>query len=194
MAVLFFVVLIVFSAVTTKIIHYSSLCYIPLTFFAAVAIQSWLNNSKVISRTQKIMVTVVALLLSSVAVFVPWAFEHSQWMLSLPTFKDVFLRESLQQHVDWIGIEPLFGVLILLGAIGFIVFAKKSAALAVTLVLLGTLAFCAIFLPFVAPKIEPYTQGGMITFYKELQGSNVYIKPLTIKSYAHLFIRKSHNI
>src|SRR5690606_33444489 len=41
--VLFLVVLILFSIVKTKIVHYSSLCWLPLTFLSAYAIES-LNN------------------------------------------------------------------------------------------------------------------------------------------------------
>src|SRR5690606_10029199 len=35
---LFWTVLIIFSVVKTKIVHYSSLCYFPLTFIAALAL------------------------------------------------------------------------------------------------------------------------------------------------------------
>lgn len=35
MRILFWLVLILFSIITTKIIHYSSLCWFPLTYFAA---------------------------------------------------------------------------------------------------------------------------------------------------------------
>lgn len=187
MAVLFFVVLVVFSAVTTKIIHYSSMCYIPLTFFAAVALNSWLQSKRIIHFSVKIAVVLIAFVLSALAFFVPWAFAHSEWLLQLPTFKDVFLREALKQNVHWVGIEPLFGLLLLLGAILFVIWAKSAPYKSVTGILACTVIFCILFLPFVAPKIEPYTQGGMISFYKELQGKEVYIKPLTIKSYAHLF-------
>jgi hypothetical protein len=42
----------------------------------------------------------------------------------------------------------------------------------------------------VAPRIEQYTQGASIDFYESIQGRNVYVKPLTMKSYAHLFYTK----
>jgi hypothetical protein len=39
MVILFWVVLILFSIVKTKIVHYSSLCYFPLTYLAALQLE-----------------------------------------------------------------------------------------------------------------------------------------------------------
>jgi 4-amino-4-deoxy-L-arabinose transferase-like glycosyltransferase len=41
MKVLFWVVLILFSIVKTKIVHYSSMCWIPLSYFSALVLQEW---------------------------------------------------------------------------------------------------------------------------------------------------------
>ena len=38
MLILFWVVLILFSVVQSKIVHYSSLCYFPLTYLAALTL------------------------------------------------------------------------------------------------------------------------------------------------------------
>src|SRR4029453_3440170 len=39
MLILFWVVLVVFSLVQTKVVHYSSLCYFPLTYLAALQLE-----------------------------------------------------------------------------------------------------------------------------------------------------------
>jgi hypothetical protein len=44
-----------------------------------------------------------------------------------------------------------------------------------------------ILLPAIAPKIEPFTQGAPIEFYKSLQKKECYVQPLGFKSYAHFF-------
>ena len=45
MVILFWVVLILFSIVKTKIVHYSSLCYFPLTYLAALQLERiWTKN------------------------------------------------------------------------------------------------------------------------------------------------------
>ena len=41
---LFWVVLILFSIVQTKIVHYSSLCYFPLTYLATYSIQKFFSK------------------------------------------------------------------------------------------------------------------------------------------------------
>jgi len=55
-------------------------------------------------------------------------------------------------------------------------------------VLFGSvIVFVIVFLPFVAPRIERYTQGAAVDFYASLRGKNAYVKPLSMKSYAHLY-------
>jgi len=44
MLVLFWVVLILFSMVQSKIVHYSSLCYFPLTYLAALYLKNVFQN------------------------------------------------------------------------------------------------------------------------------------------------------
>src|SRR4029450_4865555 len=39
MLILFWVVLVAFSLVQTKVVHYSSLCYFPLTYLAALQLE-----------------------------------------------------------------------------------------------------------------------------------------------------------
>ena len=59
--------------------------------------------------------------------------------------------------------------------------------LAISVLFGSVIAFVTLFLPLVAPLIERYTQGAAVDFYVSLQGKEVYVKPLTMKSYAHLF-------
>ena len=187
MTVLFFVVLAVFSAVTTKIVHYSSMTYIPLTYLASTQILSMIHGRRVWGRGLKASVLIIGHVLTSVAVIVPWAFMNSEWMLSLPSFRDAFLRAAMSRKVEWIGIEPLVGLILLAGITGALIISRRSMQTAM-LVLFGSVAvFIAAFLPLVAPRIEAYSQGGALDFYASLQGRSLYVEPLSMKSYAHLF-------
>ncbi len=187
MTALFFVVLIVFSAVTTKIVHYSSMAYIPLTYLAATQIQAMIRGARPWGRVLKTAVIVIGLVLTSVAVVIPWAFMNSEWMLSLPSFRDAFLRAAMSRKVEWIGVEPLVGLILLIGIIGSLIVSRRSMRSAI-IVLFGSVAvFIAAFLPLVAPRIEAYSQGAALDYYASLRGKDVYTKPLTMKSYAHLF-------
>ncbi len=187
MTVLFFVVLVVFSAVTTKIVHYSSMTYIPMTYLAATQIQAMIRGTRVWGRGLKIAVLFIGLVLTSVAVIVPWAFMNSEWMLSLPSFRDAFLRPAMSRKVEWLGVEPLVGLILLIGILGALIVSRRSMRTAM-IVLFGSVAvFIAAFLPLVAPRIEAYSQGAALDYYASLRGKGVYTKPLTMKSYAHLF-------
>ena len=187
MTVLFFVVLVVFSAVTTKIVHYSSMTYIPMTYLAATQIQAMIRGTLVWGRGLKIAVLFIGLVLTSVAVIVPWAFMNSEWMLSLPSFRDAFLRQAMSRKVEWLGVEPLVGLILLIGILGALIVSRRSMRTAM-IVLFGSVAvFIAAFLPLVAPRIEAYSQGAALDYYASLRGKGVYTKPLTMKSYAHLF-------
>ena len=52
MVILFLVVLILFSIVKTKIVHYSSMCYFPLTFLATYSIIQIINKENERKRNE----------------------------------------------------------------------------------------------------------------------------------------------
>lgn len=189
MIIVFAVVLVIFSVVKTKIIHYSSMTYLPLTFLAAVAIHRWLRRIVHINPSTRMALLAMCLLWAILAAAVPLAFMNSDWLLSLPTFRDAFLRASLQQRVVWTGFEPLLAIILLAGGV-FAVFTMRTEhkrMLTVSILFGSVIAFVTLFLPLVAPLIERYTQGAAVGFYKSKQGQSVYVEPLTMKSYAHLF-------
>jgi hypothetical protein len=188
MIVLMGVVLVVFSIVKTKIIHYSSMTYLPLTFLAAIFLHRWMAGT-VRWRWWHTASTIGMAAVWSVLGFVAlWAFANSAWLMSLPTFRDPFLREALQRKVTWLGFEPYLGLLIVTGALLAWYVRRSGRHVASVVVLFGSvLVFVETLLPIIAPRIEPYTQGAALDFYEELQGKNTYVQPLSMKSYAHLF-------
>lgn len=187
MIVLLLVVLVVFSAVKTKIVHYSSLTYLPLTYLAAIGIDRVVRGARPWSRLATVLIVVMGTLLSAAIAVVPYLFAHPELLLGSPTFRDVFLRSAITRPVAWTGLEPWTALILFAGVIAFVVMRGKRPAAAIA-TLFGSVALCiSVFLPAVAPKIERHTQGAMIDFYQSLRGKDVYVKPLTMKSYAHLF-------
>ncbi|NQW29969.1 MAG: glycosyltransferase family 39 protein [Ignavibacteria bacterium] len=187
MTVLYFVVLVVFSVVKTKIIHYSSMTYLPLTFLATVAAMRVIENVSEWRWWQSALLVFLGVVLTGLAVAVPLAFMNPDWMLQLATFKDVYLRSAIQQHVPWSGAEPFVGGIILTGVIFFFIKRRSSTQLAIAGLYGSVLCFATLMLPLLAPKIEPYTQGAALDFYQSKRDSNVIVQPLSMKSYAHLF-------
>ena len=128
---------------------------------------------------------------SALSFVVLWAFMEKDWLLSLPTFRDQFLRSALMRDVAWTGFEPFVGLLILAGAVVAFVFRRKGDHAASIISLFGgVILFVSLALPFVTPRIEPYTQGAALDFYESKVGEDVYIQPLDFKTYAHLFYQR----
>lgn len=188
MIVLMAVVLVVFSVVKTKIVHYSSMTYLPLTYLAALFVERWIRGEQRWRWWNTALTIGFGLVWTLLSFGVLWAFQHKDWLLALPTFRDAFLREAIQRNVSWLGIEPYLGILIVGGAISAWLLRRRGARTASVVALFaGTLLFVELFLPVVAPRIEPYTQGAALDFYQSLRGRDVYVKPLSMRSYAHLF-------
>ena len=101
MRTLFWVVLIVFSLVTTKIIHYSSLCWFPLTYFAGYHTYLIHTNRGQNHWIQKLVLVITALGLLTAMIALPVVFgleETPRW--SLP-YLDAFSKGLINQHKPW---------------------------------------------------------------------------------------------
>jgi 4-amino-4-deoxy-L-arabinose transferase-like glycosyltransferase len=64
MVILFWVVLILFSIVKTKIVHYSSLAYFPLTFLAAGFVYSMYQNRAKWSKWMSAIIIIISVLIA----------------------------------------------------------------------------------------------------------------------------------
>lgn len=183
--ILFWVVLILFTIVTTKIVHYSSMTYLPLSFLAATVIanKSW----KEIPLYVKILFFFLASLFTIIFVGLPLFAIFKDHFLHL--FKDPFAVAGFgNTDVSWSGFEPFIVLFFIGGIIAFVVFWKREELLKglKTFALLFSIALSLTML-FVVAKIERYTQGPMIDFLQEIKGKEVYVAPVGFKSYAPYF-------
>jgi 4-amino-4-deoxy-L-arabinose transferase-like glycosyltransferase len=73
LTILFWVVLVLFSIVTTKIVHYSSLCYYPITFLGALTVYDWVKKYKKpkLNIVQKSILIVISLIWLFILFLVP---------------------------------------------------------------------------------------------------------------------------
>lgn len=188
MKVLFWVVLILFSIVSTKIIHYSSLCYFPLTYLAAEYISTSLktsNNFSIIKVFLAIGILFWTILLAAVPIL--GIYKHT----IIHLIKDPFVKANLEAQVQWFGYELLIPLIFLIGGcISIMMMNRGHKLMGIYTVFLSTIPTLWLFLPIIAPKIEAYTQGSAIEFYQSLQGKDMYVYPYHFKSYAHLFYSK----
>jgi 4-amino-4-deoxy-L-arabinose transferase-like glycosyltransferase len=187
MVILFWVVLILFSVVQSKIVHYSSMAYFPLTYLAALALhRAWVERQRLDARLRGGLIAVASLyglavvLLPLVAIF----FKADLQAL----IADPFARASLDADVTWRGIEVLPAGWLLAVMIGSIyLLRRKEWEKGLPVLFGGTAVFVFLTLFFFINKIEGYSQRAAIDFFIERQDEACYPITAGYKSYAHLF-------
>ncbi|MBK8492023.1 MAG: glycosyltransferase family 39 protein [Saprospirales bacterium] len=187
MVALFWVVLILFSIVQSKIVHYSSMAYFPLTYLAATTLFRQISANKSLNSGIHWGITGMGLLIAAAALTFAWAGQHLD--LVTPLFaKDPFALANLDADVHWNAWTFLPGAL-LLGLVLWWVATKKRlfSTGRATLLFLGTALFLQMGLIFFVARVEGYSQRAAIEFYQSLQGKECYVKTVGFKSYAHLF-------
>ena len=186
MKILFWTVMILFSITTTKIVHYSSLTYMPLAFMATCYIDLLITRRQKMTTPLLVFVLCMGFVFSFLLAALPYVATHHE--LILPYLKDPFAAASLDVNVHWSGFESLIGVLYLLAVLLAVFLLYKKQTWRGILFLFYSTAICLfIYLLTVVPKIEKYSQGPAISFYESLKGKDVYIWPMGFKSYAQYF-------
>ena len=189
MKILFWTVMILFSITTTKIVHYSSLTYMPLSFMAACYLDWLIVNKQKMKISLLILIAFMGFVFSFLLAALPYVANHHE--LVLPYLKDPFAAASLNVSVHWSGYESFIGILYFIAVIFAVVFFSRKQNWRALLFLFYSTAFCLfIYLLAVVPKIEKYSQGPAIDFYESLAGKDVYVWPVGFKSYAQYFYAK----
>ncbi len=187
MIILFWVVLILFSLVKTKIVHYSSLCYFPLSFLGAFVIYKIILNRIKNYRWLNIIYAVLGCIIGIGFMVTPVLASNIDWLLDLGFFQDPFAQANISSDVHWTGYEGLIGLMFILGIIASLILLKRNKKQAYIVMFLNVTLFLNLMLFFTAGKIEGYSQRALIDFCKERQGEDCYVSTLGMKSYAHLY-------
>lgn len=185
----FFVVLVLFSIVKTKIAHYSSFCYLPLSYLATTVVYRWWNG---IEKIRPAMLWSIALFGSVVAlVLIAFPIVMTQWEtlypILIPYNKDPFAAANFTAPVYWSGWEACGGALYWILLLSAILYFKRNTVVAIVLLFISGISFHETVLPTILPKIERYVQGEVIDFYKSKVGEKAYVEVVHFKSYAHLY-------
>lgn len=181
------VILVVFSLVKTKIIHYSSFAYFPVVYLATSVSYNLINGKAVMSRFQKIVWLFVGSIWVVLFVSFPIIAMNLNWLK--PLLKaDPFGLANLNAVVEWNYIYIVPGLLFFGGFIfSAICFYKSDYTKGLISVCLSSTLMVQNFLTIFTPKIEQYTQHAAIEFFESLKGKDVYVKALGYKSYAPFF-------
>ena len=187
MKILFWVVLILFSISTTKIVHYSSMAYLPLSFLAANYLFKLRNREMVVKKWMLFTIGFFGLIFSALLSLLPIVLmKKDDWLI--PNLKDPFAAAQLSVDIPIAGWEFLIGVFYFICIVVGLYFLSKLKVVKSVLIMSLSTAFCLlIFTRVIVPKIESFTQGPMIRFYERLKGQDVYVTPVNMKSYAQYF-------
>lgn len=183
---LFWVVLLLFSVVKTKIVHYSSLCYFPLTFVAAIGLVNYFSQVK-FNTALKIVYWLVAVLFTIAFTAVGFIDYIKPVLIDNNMIGDEFAVQNLQADVKWTGVEFLIGLVFLAGAILiYLAVGRKKIKLLYYGFALNLL-FIYLAIAVIIPKVEMYSQHAAIEFYKVCATHHCYVETHGFKSYAYLF-------
>ena len=184
---LFWVVLILFSIVQTKIVHYSSLCYFPLTYLATYGIQKlmagqyqWKNWFHIFFIALSSLLGMAFLLVGCVPLIKPW-------LIASNLIADEFAVENLKANVHWTGYEWLIGFGFLVLSTFSLVKIKAGNFKFIYLLFFGSLLSVYSLIMVIAPKVEQYSQHAAIEFYEQCAKHKFYVETIGFKSYATLF-------
>lgn len=184
--ILFWVVLILFSVVKTKIVHYSSLCYLPLTGIAAVALSTASGSGK-IAGWNKVLFWLIGGLFSLLFV----AAGCFKWFKGVVTSREVvpddFTRANFKAEIPWWGWEWLLGIVFLGACMYFFRMLQKGRTKELLYGLFG-LSVCVMgCLNVFIPRGELISQRAAIDFYRQCANHDCYVESVRFKSYAPLF-------
>ncbi len=188
MIILFWVVLILFTIVKTKIVHYSSLTYFPLSFLAANYIANSVSKKYKWSNWQTVLTIFIAVVLAFPVIALQFVIKYKDAIIAKNWIHDSFAVANLAADVHWGGYEFIPGVLFLLSVILLFVFTTKKEVLKRAVVLLSvTTLFTFSVLVLIVPRIEGYSQRALIEFFQSKAKKDVYVKNINFKSYATAF-------
>ena len=185
MKILFWVVLILFSIVKTKIVHYSSLCYFPLTFLAALKLEALVSGELKMKRWNKTLFILIGCFWGLFIGLIPFIGIFKAHLY--PYIDDGFAIGNLHANVLWSYSESLYGLFLFAGIIFVSIKMKNNFKKSILALAVFQIIFIQITLLHFTPKIEAYSQRTAINYFTRFVGKDVYVQVLGYKSYAHLF-------
>ncbi|WP_243017896.1 MULTISPECIES: ArnT family glycosyltransferase [Candidatus Cardinium] len=179
-------VLLIFTLVGTKIVHYSSMAYFPITFFAADFFYESIYHRNYICSKIATLFLLVGLVLGSALAIIPLMMRYKDLWYSFIT--NQVIKDALKVLVVWSYWDSMPGIIYIIGislAYYYLIRDRLVPFIGTFMcVNIGTLTF---FLMCIAPKVEAYTQKKMVDFCQACKGKSLYLTTIGFKSAAPLF-------
>lgn len=180
MKVLFWVVLVLFSSVTTKIVHYSSMCYIPLAIVGGV----WLAQFVSMPRLSRVLLAIVGGIWVLLLLFCGSFYFIDIQVFLKDLIADGFVQNQLETDVTWSFVPIVLALL--LGGAWLKAVVKPSKISISSLLVTNSLVITLLMVSFV-PQVEQTIQGKWISHLEKYQGKEMAHFTFGFKSYAHLY-------
>ncbi len=191
MKILFWVVLILFSIVKSKIVHYSSMAYFPLTYLASLVLYQIHSELLDFSKKWKIALFALAFLIALVPLALPIVGMNIDQIKPLIQ-NDPFALANFGAEVSWemsdLGVGIFYFSLIF---IVIVLFYQRKTTWALVSIFGGTAVLVWLILALFINRIEAYTQRANIEFFENLAKKDVYVGIVGYKSYAPWFYARS---
>ncbi len=183
----FWIVLILFSIVKTKIVHYSSFCYFPMSFLAAYSVYGIIKERKTLPKWLSIGQLFLTFLIGFIVFLAPIFDKNKGWFIEKLNITHSFTVGNLQGNPGWSVWESIIGVLLIAGMIFSLIKIKKGKSLkGFRFMAITAIIFIYATMIFITPGAEKYSQNSAIEFFKSKKGEDVYVQTF-YKSYAKLF-------
>jgi 4-amino-4-deoxy-L-arabinose transferase-like glycosyltransferase len=187
MLILFFAVLGIYTLVNTKIVHYSSLCYLPMTFLATYSIFKLKTGEYKLKKYFAPAFISIVTLIGVAFILLGLVDKLKPVLLQNDMIGDPFAVKNLKADVHWQGWEWVLGALFIAVSL-FSYWKLKNGKVKMLYYLYGFyILFILAAVNTFAPKIEQYSQHAMIEFYKAMGEKGYYVETAGFKSYAYLF-------
>lgn len=190
MFILFWVVLVLFSIVQSKIVHYSSLCYFPLTYLAALTLVQLEERKIQFGNWLRAGLIGIGGIYVVAISGLPIVARRMDWVRAIAD-QDAFSQGNLNADVSWPMWIILPGVWLLVCLFLAIRWYNRREPAQASLVLFGGMAvFITLTLWFFIGRIEGISQAAAMRFFERAQGQNVYVKTYGYHSYGPFFYTK----
>tara|TARA_A100001015_G_C14985923_1_gene711529 strand:- start:691 stop:1737 length:1047 start_codon:yes stop_codon:yes gene_type:complete len=185
MRICFWTVLILFTIVSTKIVHYSSMAYVPLSFLGSIEIYKIIKGKR-FSKGIKLFLFLLSSFISTVLSLFIYLLIYQKDIIMIIS-DDIQLRTLLNLNLLWQGWEWAIPLIIVFASLLWFIKFKFNPLkyLAIYSILIG-LSFSLISL-FIIPKIEFAIQGTAVAFYEDISKEKKYLTTVGFKSYAPYF-------
>jgi hypothetical protein len=180
------VVLVVFSVVKTKIIHYSSMDYYPITFFAAFGLNQMILKNKKPKFWQIFALGLIGFVWFIALTLTPILGNNLEMVI--PYIGDKNFLEQLKTPLVWHNSASIFGLIFgIIYAYGLYLLANTKIKKAIIAISIACVLCIQVIAIYYLPRIEKLVQGSLVEFCESLKGKDVNTQALYVKSYNQYF-------